>query len=85
MVDECLKYAVSAHLKSRNAEDLLATVFYSWIQYFGPMEIIAFDQEGGITSDMAVVMCEKFNIARDVGGSHGHGGAPVAEKLCSNH
>ena len=30
MVDECLRYAVSARLKSKSAEDLLRAVFYSW-------------------------------------------------------
>ena len=44
------------------------------------MEILAFDQEGGITTDMAAIMCEKFNIIRDLGGSEGHSAAPVAER-----
>ena len=47
------------------------------------MEIPAFDQEGGITTDMAAIMCEKFNISRDLGGSQGHGAAPIAERRLS--
>ena len=42
--------------------------------------MIAFDQEAGITSDMAAIMCEKLNITRELGGSHGHSAALVAER-----
>ena len=44
------------------------------------MRVIAFDQEGGITSDMAGTMCEKFNIARELGGAAAHSTAPIAER-----
>ena len=59
---------------------MLRAIFYSWIMYFGPMEILAFDQEGGITTDLAALMCERFNISRSLGGSQGHGAAPLAER-----
>ena len=59
---------------------MLKAIFYSWIMYFGPMEILAFDQEGGITTDLTAELCERFNIHRALGGSRGHGSAPVAER-----
>ena len=80
MVDECIRWCITAPLVDKTAATLLRAVFDSWIQYFGPMLVIAFDQEGGITSEMCSVMCEKFCITRDLGGSQGHGGAPVAER-----
>ena len=58
----------------------MKAVFDTWIQYFGPMLVIAFDQEGGITSELCSIMCERFCIDRDLGGSQGHGAAPVAER-----
>ena len=45
MVDECLRYAISASLPSKTAESMLKAIFYSWIMYFGPMEILEFDPE----------------------------------------
>ena len=80
LIDECLRYAVSVHLQNKTAESLMEAIFYGWIMYFGPMLVIAFDQEGGITSEMVGVMCEKFNITRDLGGSQGHTGASLAER-----
>ena len=83
LIDECIRFAVSSWLPSKEPESILQAVLFSWIQYFGPMEILAFDQEGGITTDMAANVCEKFNISRDLGGSQGHGAAPIAERRLS--
>jgi hypothetical protein len=80
LIDECIRYAIATWLPSKEPESILKAILFSWIQYFGPMDIIAFDQEGGITTDMAAIMCEKFNITRDLGGSEGHSAAPVAER-----
>ena len=44
MVDECIRYAVSAHLNNKSGEELCEAIFKSWIMYFGPMNTIAFDQ-----------------------------------------
>ena len=83
LLDECIRFAVSSHLPSKEPESILQVILFSWIQYFGPMEILAFDQEGGITTNMAAIMCEKFNITRGLGGSQGHGAAPIGERRLS--
>ena len=37
LVDECIRYAISAWLPTKEPESILSAVLFSWIQYFGPM------------------------------------------------
>jgi hypothetical protein len=80
LVHECLRYCIIEHLPRKTAMVWMQTVFQHWIRYFGPMYILATDQEGAITSDLVSMCCERFNIDREFGGSQGHTAAPVAER-----
>ena len=79
-IDECIRYAVTARLADKTPERWFEAAFHNWIRLFGPMEIIASDQEGSVISDLISIACEKFNIQRDLGGSYGHSASPVAER-----
>ena len=80
LIDECIRYCVTAYLETKTAEEWMRVVLRVWIRYFGPMRCIATDQEGAITADLVAVACEKFGIDREFGGSQGHTAAPVAER-----
>ena len=76
-------------MDSKLSSEWLRALCVGWIKFFGPMAILASDQEGAITSDQVGIACEKFGIKLDLGGSYGHTAAPVAErrlaliKLCA--
>ena len=76
-------------MNSKLSSEWLRALFVGWVKFFGPMTILASDQEGAITSDQVGIACEKFGIKLDLGGSYGHTAAPVAErrlalmKLCA--
>ena len=80
MIDEAIRWACSMNLASKSAAHIAEAVFLGWVTYFGPMLEIVFDQEGGITAEDTGILCERFGINRDLGGSSGHTGAPLAER-----
>ena len=80
LIDECIRYAVVAHLENKTATCWYEATFEHWIRLFGPMGCLASDQEGAVISDLIGIACEKFNIDRDLGGSYGHSAAQVAER-----
>ena len=70
LIDECIRYCVTAYLETKTAEEWMRVVLRVWIRYFGPMRCIATDQEGAITADLVAVACEKF--AEDRKGTRQH-------------
>ncbi|CAK0840601.1 unnamed protein product, partial [Prorocentrum cordatum] len=48
--------------------ELLTTIMRVWIRYFGPMQIMILDQEGGLVSELASRTCDKLNIMRRYAG-----------------
>ena len=49
-VDECIRYALTAQLHRKTADEWMTTAFDLWIKYFGPMWFLVSDQEGAVTS-----------------------------------
>ena len=80
LVDDCIRYALVAHLERKTPDEWLRTVFLLWIRYFGPMWYLMTDQEGAVVSNLVAKACEKYGIEREFGGSQGHTSAPVAER-----
>ena len=52
LVDECIRYCICEELPDRTASAWIKDAFHSWIKYFGPMYILASDQEGALISDL---------------------------------
>ena len=79
LVDECIRWCLVEELPRKTADEWMAVDFGSWIRHFGPMFYLVTDQEGAIASDLVGKCCEKFDVARNFGGSQGPATAPVAE------
>ena len=72
IIDELSRYKVTDMLKDKTPKELLTCLMRSWIRYFGPMQIMVLDQEGGMVSELASRMCDKMNIKRRFAGTDDH-------------
>ena len=73
MVDEAIRYKVSALLPKKDAASIAKCMLYTWFRYFGPPKTIRFDQEGGVRSDDFAVVCDRYGIHRQLAGSDDSG------------
>ena len=55
--------------RAQNSARMAYGCFQIWIRWFGPMKVLASDQEGSLVSELVSVACEKFDIQREFGGS----------------
>ena len=62
LIDECIRYCTATRINSKLSSEWLRALFVGWVKFFGPMTILASDQEGAITSDQLGIACEKFGI-----------------------
>ena len=53
----------------RAPKELLSTLMRSWIRYFGPMQTMVLDQDGGLVSELASRTCDGMNIKRRYAGT----------------
>eukprot|EP00959_Pyramimonas_sp_CCMP1952_P285682 5973276-Pyramimonas_sp.AAC.1 len=52
MIDECIRHRIAAPISSKTGPDILRAMLSQWVRYFGPMDMLAMDQESGMTTDM---------------------------------
>ncbi|CAK0800448.1 unnamed protein product, partial [Prorocentrum cordatum] len=83
VIDEFSKYKVADFLKDRTVEEILSTVLRCWIRYFGPPIRLILDQEGGMVSELASRMCDKFHIRRSFAGTDDHTMTGLVERRIS--
>ncbi|CAK0840390.1 unnamed protein product, partial [Prorocentrum cordatum] len=72
VIDELSRYKVADIVADRTPKELLTTLMRSWIRYFGPMQIMVLDQEGGLVSELSSRTCDKLNIKRRYAGTDDH-------------
>ena len=73
-VDDAIRYTTVAYLEYKNIQCLEKILRRSWIQHYGPPQIIRSDREGSMASEAFGVVCEKLGIKRELvtaGESHG--------------
>ena len=80
MIDECIRYRIACQLASKQGQDILRAIIQHWIRYFGPMENLVTDQEGGLTSDNVALVADRYNITLVFGGADGHTTTGLAER-----
>ena len=83
-IDECLRFRLAGRLNSKTPADILHGYIQTWARLFGPMETLVIDQEGGMTSDMASLFCDRYNIKREFGGTAAHTHTGLAERAISH-
>ena len=63
LLDESIRYTVTAILENKTAEAITSAITNSWIKLFGPMGSIVTDQESGLTSEISAIWAEKWNVS----------------------
>ena len=80
LVDDAIRWRVATPMKDETAKTLLNAMVSSWIRYFGPMEVLVFDQDSAITSEMATSTCDRYIITRKLAGVNSHETVSVVER-----
>ena len=63
LLDESIRFTVTALLENKTAEAITTAITNSWIKLFGPMGCIVTDQEAGLTSEIGAIWAEKWNVS----------------------
>ena len=80
IIDEATRYKIVGQLESKRGNTTLTAILKHWLRYFGPMRVLTTDQEGGIKTDDAAQVCDKYSIIRRLKGSYGHTATGLAER-----
>ena len=60
LVDEATRYKIVCRLPDKRGPTILTAILKNWMRYFGPMRVLTTDQEGGIKTDDAAQICDKY-------------------------
>ena len=80
IIDEHLRYKVTAQIADRKQETIMRWLLHHWIRYFGPMETLVFDQEGSVTSEAFSRFCDRFSVSRVFSGTDDHTRTGLVER-----
>eukprot|EP00959_Pyramimonas_sp_CCMP1952_P050309 1051382-Pyramimonas_sp.AAC.1 len=73
MADEEIRWMLAEVLPKKGAFRIAQAMLQAWFRYFGPPKCIDFDQEGGVRSDDLAVVCDRYSMRRQKGGSDDSG------------
>eukprot|EP00959_Pyramimonas_sp_CCMP1952_P263366 5507420-Pyramimonas_sp.AAC.1 len=73
-------YRIACWVATKQGKDILRATLSHWIRYFGPMDNLAMDQEGGMTTDNVALVADRYNLKLAFGGADGHTTTGLAER-----
>ena len=73
MIDEATRFKVSTPLPAKDAKTIARAMLKDWFRFFGPPKAIRSDQEGGLKSEDFGIVCDRYSIHRQFGGSDDSG------------
>ncbi|CAK0906838.1 unnamed protein product, partial [Prorocentrum cordatum] len=80
MIDECIRHRIACLVATKQGKYILRAMLSHWIRYFGPMDNLVMDQEGGMTTDNVALVADRYNLKLVFGGADGHATTGLAER-----